>query len=62
MLWRRVQVERPRASTSGGQSGWDVESGTEEEEGEEAVVALLVEVWDLVTAAQEAKEVQLRHL
>lgn len=56
-MCRRVQDERPRASTSGGQSGGAEErewEGEEEEEKEEGV--------DLVMAAQEAKEVQERHL
>lgn len=47
-------MERPSCSTSGGQSGGGgVVVVVEEGEGE---------VWDLVKAAQEAKEVQVRQL
>lgn len=57
MVWRRVQVWRPRESTSGGQSGAGVE-----------VVATVVGVWEEVErevrimAAQSAEEVQVRQL
>lgn len=54
----RVQVERPSSSTSGGQSGGGVETMLDVE----GVEVLDVEVWDLVRAAQEAKEVQVRQL
>lgn len=58
MVWRSVQEERPRTSTSGGQSGggWRGRDEEEEEEWE------LEEVSFLVIAAQAAKEVQERHL
>lgn len=62
MVWRRFQVELPSWSTSGGQL----------EGGERAAVAtdggVLVDMVEglvvrcFVMAAQEAKEVQLRHL
>lgn len=55
MVWRSVQVERPRRAMSGGQSGVVVGrgEGVEEEEGGM--------VW-AVMAAQSAKEVQERQL
>jgi hypothetical protein len=55
--WRRVQVERPRSSTSGGQSGGGLWAGwgRVEETGRERVDFL-------VCAAQSAKEVQERQL
>ena len=53
MEWRRVQDERPRVSTSGGQSG----GGPEEEWG--CKVLPLVEE---VTERKSAKEVQERQL
>lgn len=56
--WRSVQVLRPRVSTSGGQSGRG--SWSRVEEGEEDVGEFWV--WDFVKAAQEAKDVQVRHL
>lgn len=57
MLCRRVQVERPSCSTSGGQSGGGM-AGEEEGVVDDAEGA----VWDLVRAAQEAREVQVRQL
>ncbi len=70
MLCRRVQVERPSWSTSGGQSGGGAGSGVMVcDRGEEAVVGGMEvdeeeeeEGWDLVRAAQEAMEVQVRQL
>lgn len=78
MLCKSVQVERPRASTSGGQSGRWARGGKREED--VAVVGegfwdeeeVLLEDcdedwdwdwdWDLARAIQEATEVQERHL
>jgi hypothetical protein len=59
---RRVQVERPSSATSGGQSGGKVETKLDVELVVEAGELVDVEVWDLVRAAQEAKEVQVRQL
>lgn len=59
---RRVQVERPSSATSGGQSGGGVETKLDVEVVGEAAELEDVEVWDLVRAAQEAKEVQVRQL
>jgi hypothetical protein len=61
---KRVQVERPSVSTSGGQSereaggsgSVEVDEEGEEDDEEEALV------WDLVMAAQAAKDVQVRQL
>lgn len=63
MLCRRVQVERPSCSTSGGQSGGGM-VGVEvtAEEAEAVVDDAEGAVWDLVRAAQEAREVQVRQL
>lgn len=69
MLCRRVQVERPSCSTSGGQSGRGLVGGL----GSGVVVGMDAElelelemdgpvVCDLVRAAHEAKEVQVRQL
>lgn len=66
-MWRKVQVERPRASTSGGQSGGRVgvfRVGVVvvvREEGER-VGEEVVEVSFFVMASQEATEVQERQL
>jgi hypothetical protein len=49
MLCRSVHVDRPRASTSGGQSGG-------------GAVGVLLAVCFFVRAAQEAKDVQERQL
>jgi hypothetical protein len=62
MEWRRVQVLRPRASTSGGQSAGTDESGVS--------VSWVVEVFGeeeledfiLIKARQLAIEVQVRQL
>lgn len=55
-MWRKVQVERPRTSTSGGQSVGGVVGGV----GWGTVVGV---VWALVMAAfHMAEEVQVRHL
>lgn len=57
MVWRRVQVWRPRESTSGGQSGVGV-----------AVVETVGGIWEEVDrevrimAAQSAEEVHVRQL
>jgi hypothetical protein len=59
---RRVQVERPSSATSGGQSGGGVETRLDVEVVMEAGELEDVEVWDLVRAAQEANEVQVRQL
>ena len=66
MACRRVQVLRPRVSTSGGQSefrsgGVDVEVVVE---GDEVWAATggLEEVWAFVIAAQDANDVQERQL
>jgi len=57
MVWRRVQVWRPRESTSGGQSGVGVAAvetvGASWEEVEKVV---------RIMAAQSAEEVQVRQL
>ena len=55
---RKVQVERPRVSTSAGQSGGS--SGAVLVGGKADPPKPVVDL--LVAAAQEAKEVQLRHL
>lgn len=62
-MCRKVQVERPRASTSGGQSGGrrGVE-GVVEERGVVGVVVAAEEVSFLVMASQEETEVQERQL
>lgn len=62
MEWRRAQEERPRESTSGGQSAGGCSSDVAAAGG---VVVEMVEgetVCFLAMAAQEAKEVQERHL
>jgi hypothetical protein len=68
MECKRVQVERPSVSTSGGQSEREAggsgsvevdEEVEEDDEGEDEEEAL---VWDLVMAAQAAKDVQVRQL
>lgn len=68
MECKRVQVERPSVSTSGGQSEREAcgsgsvevdEEGEEDDEGEDEEEAV---VWDLVMAAQAAKDVQVRQL
>lgn len=64
-VWRRVQVERPRTATSGGQSGRVGDSGGKEEVEvvvEEEEVVVVEGLWDFVRAAQEARDVQVRHL
>jgi len=62
-VWRKVQVERPRRATSGGQSvrGWEVV----EEETEDGGVDELEEEGELLfllIARQEAMSVQERQL
>ncbi len=62
---KRVQVERPRASTSGGQFGGGPAGGCEfggREERGRALVLGEERVDFLVWAAQSAKEVQVRQL
>lgn len=61
----RVQVERPRASTSGGQSAGSVEAEVEVEADEledEDEGKAEADKADRVIARQEATSVQLRHL
>ena len=58
MEWSRVQLERPRASTSGGQSLSDVGGAT-------TAAAVGLEVWPFamdVHALKAGPEVQERHL
>ena len=68
MVWRRVQVERPRVSTSGGQFSGVVsvvvDVGVEEvrEGGCEEVLGFLLFACCLVMAAQAETEVQERQL
>jgi hypothetical protein len=62
-VWRKVHVERPRASTSGGQSGgWEGRAVAVVEGGVVLVLGVEVEGSFFVMAAQEAKEVQERQL
>ena len=63
-MWRKVQVERPRVSTSGGQSGGR-ESGVVVVVvgvGEGLLVGVGEDVSFLVMASQEETEVQERQL
>lgn len=59
MLWRRVHVLRPSASTSGGQSGGTTDSGVDL--GREGVVVVGI-FESLVRDFQDAAEVHVRQL
>ena len=61
-MWRKVQVERPRASTSGGQSGGGSLVGVEVEVEVGVVGRVLAAVSFLIMARQEETEVQVRQL
>lgn len=62
-VWRKVQVERPRVSTSGGQSGgWEGTELAVVEGGRLEDVVVGVEVSFFIMARQEAMSVQERQL
>lgn len=61
-VWRRVHVLRPSCSTSGGQSRGMEDVRVDVDEVGDVLLVVVEEVWDLVRAAHEAKDVQERQL